>query len=97
MNQTRFKLSRLALSLSLITGAGALAPVSANDDVAATTDVEVIQVTAYGGVQALGIAFEDAPQARQHGPGETRSQHGVVIPRTLDQERAQEGGGDGTT
>ena len=55
MNQTRFKLSRLALSLSLITGAGALAPVSANDDVAATTDVEVIQVTGIRGSLAKSM------------------------------------------
>lgn len=55
MNQTRFRLSRLALSLSLITGAGVVAPVSANDDVAATTDVEVIQVTGIRGSLAKSM------------------------------------------
>ena len=51
MNQTRFKLSRLAVSLSLITGAGVLAPAYAQD--AATEnnseEIEVIQVSGIRG------------------------------------------------
>ncbi|MCS4306336.1 TonB-dependent receptor [Rheinheimera pacifica] len=55
MNHTRFKLSRLAISLSLITGAGVMAPVYANDDTAQTTEVEVIQVTGIRGSLAKSM------------------------------------------
>jgi TonB-dependent receptor len=55
MNQTRFKLSRLAVSLSLITGAGVMAPVYANDDTAQTAEVEVIQVTGIRGSLAKSM------------------------------------------
>ncbi|WP_240220489.1 TonB-dependent receptor [Rheinheimera hassiensis] len=51
MNQTRFKLSRLAVSLSLITGAGVLAPVYAQDVTTenSSEEIEVIQVSGIRG------------------------------------------------
>jgi len=51
MKQTRFKLSRLAVSLSLITGAGVLMPAYAQDSVTESSgeEIEVIQVSGIRG------------------------------------------------
>jgi TonB-dependent receptor len=51
MNHTRFKLSRLAVSLSLITGASVMAPVYAQDAETdkASEEIEVIQVSGIRG------------------------------------------------
>lgn len=51
MNQTRFKLSRLAVSLSLITGAGVLLPAYAQDAITenSSEEIEVIQVSGIRG------------------------------------------------
>ncbi|MCB5226546.1 TonB-dependent receptor [Alishewanella sp. 16-MA] len=50
MNQTRFKLSRIALSLSLITGAGMMAPGFAQEAAAdENSDIEIIQVSGIRG------------------------------------------------
>ncbi|MDP5036958.1 MAG: TonB-dependent receptor, partial [Alishewanella sp.] len=50
MNQTRFKLSRIAMSLSLITGAGMMAPGFAQEAAAdENSDIEIIQVSGIRG------------------------------------------------
>ncbi len=62
MNQTGFRLSRLAASLSLITGATVMAPVLAQEDAAKAAEVEVIQITGIRGslIKSMDVKRESS-------------------------------------